>query len=767
MKFFKIWLFVTILLTASTMVSAEIFNFNTPTDNLELNEELGDVVSVIDSLDLSLLSGNTIITDEGTSKSEQYLRFGDATLTLSSPVPKYIESDDDKVTSFLYIASGSSTTTAFFEHELAFNPGLEGRISGTRIPDIEDRTFRIFADDYKVVDTYIDKSSSKIKLTLSTSAITDILREGDLAVYQIGSNKYEILVNSISSTPKSVMLRVNGQDVGPISEDSYYELADDTLLGIRTIITSSGGVSDIVSIFLGAKIIELEDHYNDDSFEEGFSENRNSFSEGMVSIKASVSSEVISLTSIRYRATTNNDIYIPKGKKLSEVIDDKNILLGNWDLKYEGLKSVPETDIILSSSSDTEYDLTFENTDGRIYKVPFYEASGKLGDSSHDLFISESTGISDYEIGISDYLLLSSGSSKNDKSYVLQYISTDTASSQIKFNEVLISGTNPVLGNYNGSGYGAVTVQGMQFDFYVDLVNNNKLAFDLNRDGNIESTDSVDIITKGGAIIDLGTTKSPGNTYTISLTTESSSLEESTTDEVVTLDITGGSMVGISTSSFTNLNIYSSEGVHSGMSNYGVEFIVANANNADPEELEINYPLTQRFADLKLELLKSTADSASKTSSTSVPTNTCSDGIQNGDETGIDCGGSCNDCTQTQNDSTSQDQQAEQEYQDQQSEQSIEESPCSFGCVYIDGEGEDICIKIGEAIDNLFCKAANNLIQQKTNGASCNVSLECISESCDQQKCGKTYGPISTAINIILILLILFSFFKISSKLKQ
>ncbi len=765
MKFFKLGLYVTFLLIASTFVSAEIFNFNTPTDNLELEEELGDVVSVIDSLDLSLLSGNTINTDEGTSKSEQYLRFGDAISTIVSPIPKYIESDDDEVSSFLYIASGSSTTTSFFEHELAFNPGLEGRVSGTRIPDIEDRTFRIFADDYKVVDTYIDTASSKIQLTLSTSAITDILKEGDLAVYQIGSNKYEILVNSISSTPKSVMLRVNGQDVGPISEDSYYELADDTLLGIRTIITSSGGVSDVVSIFLGAKIIELEDHYNDDSFEEGFSENRDSLSEGRVSIKASVSSDVISLTSIKYRATTNNDIYIPEGKKLSDVIDNSNILLGNWDLQYNGLQSVSETDIILSSSSDTEYDLTFENTDGRIYKVPFYESSGKLGDSSHDLFISESTGISDYEIDISDYLILSSGATKNDKSYAIQYISADEVSGQARFNEVLISGTSPLSGNFNTSGYGSLTVQGMQFDFYVDLTNDKKLAFDLNRDGNIESGDSVDLITKGGAIIDLGTTESPGTTYTLTLTTESSSIEEATTNEAVTFDVTGGTIVGISTSSFTNLNIYSSEGVHSGMSNYGAEFIVSNANNADPEELEINYPLTQRFVDLKLELLKSTAESASKTSSTS--TNNCSDGIQNGDETGIDCGGSCSDCAQIQNDSTFQDQQTQQDYQDQQAQEIVEEGPCSFGCIYVDEDGNDVCIKIGETIDKLFCKAANNLIQQKTNGASCNLDLECLSESCDQQKCGKSYGPISATINILWILLILFSFFKIRSKLKQ
>ena len=39
MKFFKLGLYVTFLLIASTFVSAEIFNFNTPTDNLELEAQ--------------------------------------------------------------------------------------------------------------------------------------------------------------------------------------------------------------------------------------------------------------------------------------------------------------------------------------------------------------------------------------------------------------------------------------------------------------------------------------------------------------------------------------------------------------------------------------------------------------------------------------------------------------------------------------------------------------------------------------------------------
>ena len=134
--------------------------------------------------------------------------------------------------------------------------------------------------------------------------------------------------------------------------------------------------------------------------------------------------------------------------------------------------------------------------------------------------------------------------------------------------------------------------------------------------------------------------------------------------------------------------------------------------------MNINYPLQQRFTDIKIELLQMAPETTSTETTTTLPTNTCTDGIQNGDETGVDCGGSCPQCTQEENATINGTLEEGVEEQGIGEEVTLE-SQCSFGCLYIDEEDNVICLKPGETIAGLFCKAANNLVNQKKNGEVC------------------------------------------------
>ena len=151
MQINKISLLLFISILIFPIVSGEIFNYGSPTDMVEIDESFGDVKSVIQSSDLSLLQGSTITTNQGSSTTSQFIRFGDATTSLQSPTQKYIKSTDGEVDSFTFIDSGTSDTTAFFEYELIFNPGLKSSISSSKkLSDFEDEVFRMFADDYRI-----------------------------------------------------------------------------------------------------------------------------------------------------------------------------------------------------------------------------------------------------------------------------------------------------------------------------------------------------------------------------------------------------------------------------------------------------------------------------------------------------------------------------------------------------------------------------------------------------------------------------------------
>ena len=341
-----------LILVSSTLVLAETFDYGSTGDNIELEESFEDILPIISSAELPSLASANIVTDYGSTTQYQYIHFGSATDALQPPKARYIKSDESGVGSFIEILGGSSTTEAFFEYESVFDSGLESTVSTSdNLQDIEDITIKLFADDYIIINSKIDTANSKLTLLLATSAISDTILEGESKVYTIGLNKYEITATSISASPQSIILTVNGVDIGKMEENEYYRLADDTIVGVRNIVTSTGVVSDLANIYIGAKTIELEDTYNDNSFEQGFSTDGSNIAEGFILLKGTYASEVFTLTSLKYRGTNPTPIYISSGSRLSSSVSEQSSLLGNWDIIYNGFKSVTESPVKFESPS--------------------------------------------------------------------------------------------------------------------------------------------------------------------------------------------------------------------------------------------------------------------------------------------------------------------------------------------------------------------------------------------------------------------------------
>jgi hypothetical protein len=768
-----VFLTITFLLICN-VAYAEVLEYKAPSDNVELDEGFEDVLPVLDSTHLSLLKvSKKISTNQGTTEQTQYLRFGNAASALIDPVTKYTESDEGKVGSFIYIQDGHSATEAFFEYEAEFSSGLKSTIStSARLDSFDDITIKLFADDYTIVDSDINQNSEKVSLTLASSSVSDLIAEGETKIYTVDINKYEITAEAISSSPKSIRLRINGQETKTLEEDEYYSLSDDTVIGVKNILVSTGEVKDVATIFIGARIIEIEDTYSDEEFNQGgLSINRESLSDSFVLIKGEMNSNVFILSSIKYRAAPATDLYIPKNKKLSEVIEDSSALLGNWDIYHTGFTTVQTAPFGLNSKSNQEYELAFENQEGEKYYLPFLHSTSGLGDASSDLYIKEAENSSHFLVAIGDYIVLSSGSSRNSRSYALKYNGIDTTNKIVTFDK-LTSPSEQLSATYvtenmpaGTLGEGTLNLPSVSSKFYIQDATGNKLAIDLNGGGNFDGT-SVDVITKGGAIIDLGTTNSISFPYTLEVTTESSAMEEASLDEAVGFQVTGGTEIGINHASFSNIVLKSDSGDYYGMTTYGAEFVLENVNNANPERLTVNYPNKQRFVDVKIELLKG-VDAI--TSITEKQTNNCNNNIMDGNETGIDCGGSCPECKQTPIESSNETNKelgsnlsnnnppASTQSQDQ----------CPNGCIYIDGDEKVICLSKGESINQLYCESVNKLLQQKRNGEPCNNNFECVSNKCEDSVCGKKHSNFSVVINVILILFLLLAVFILFSLFKE
>lgn len=484
------------------------------------------------------------------------------------------------------------------------------------------------------------------------------------------------------------------------------------------------------------------------------------------------------LTNLKYRLTSERDIYVKPGEKLSGHLPNRDGLLGNWDITYEGLTTPVFKEIKFLPVGNNEYRLTFNNKGNHIITLPFItnkDGVFKLGDDDQDLIILEGSS-SNLNVDRNDYFILTNRNDKSGDTHALKYESIEPSASPptVTFYDFSANENKRVSYSANstenlagsgtliaGSGSGAITAT-----VYIGSATNNPLAVDLNGNGNPDGSTVVDIVTAGGGILDLVTLS--GSTYAFNVKTERSQFEEATSDEstALTIESRSGNTIGFTTS-FGTLTAYTTSGHRKAMSNYGALFDMIDPGS-DAETLTINYPQEQVFAKVYVELGAGSSTSVSVSQpSTADP---CQNGVQDADELGVDCGGLCISCAAAGSCSDNIKNQDETGVDCGGAclpcELSANETLCE-GCVHVDAEGESSCLAAGTIIGSLYCGEDTKIRTQKENGLPCEEAYECKIGMCDDGQCGKKITPMILAANIGAIVAVLVLVFMIFHLFKR
>jgi hypothetical protein len=749
---------VLFMLLCTITVSATSIQIKASSDELELGETFGDVVASFTNTEIEELIGGTITT-QGSTNYRQYIRFSG----LSYPTVAYQKDENNVVSDFLYIPRNTGPSNAFFEYELEFEDGLESSIdSDDNLKDLDGEIIHIFNQPLTV--TLATKKSNKIKIQMTGGATSDFVEEKQTKQFSTKDGIYDIEVLSIEDNTKKVKMVVNGETLPDLEKGEIHTLSDGKFIGVTRVLTSGGGTTqDMVEVFVGARVITFTDNnYKDNKFEENVKIDKQKIQGAYVDIQASdVSSTVVEITKIKYRLTSSKDIYVPKDEKLSNHMVESVALLANWDLRYEGLSAPPTNTITFTpSSSDDEYTISFDNKNSNSFSnIPFISNKGgtfKLGNSNNDLIIEENVNIDQ-----NDYFIITSGNTKTGSTYVLRYNSIDTSKNQIKVYDYA-SGSEKTIVYTNSTvpgeiGTAEINVGTVKANTTILSSSGNPLNVDLNTDGDI-TTDLVYIITEDGGILVLESLA--GTTYDISLRTESNQFEENSTEENIqfTIEARSGNKIGIQ-STFSGITTQTSEGDTLGLSNYGVSMTYDDLGGTEAETFSFNYPSKQQFAEVFIDIGASEFSKWAQPTTTITET-TCSNGIQDGDETGIDCGGSCPACdveTATVVPTCTDEIQ-------NQGELGVDcggpctvcpkllDEKCSNGCVYIGQDGLEICMRVGDTTETLYCASDYQIKLKKSNKIACTAGYECKVSICEEGVCGKKITPLSLSLNIIAIL---------------
>lgn len=658
--------------SGATQVSGDSVSMSDGSDMLEIREPVGDVRETLTELDLDGLRGGLVTTNEGSTEYNQYLRFNATDNPISSPLINFTGNDEnvEDVGDYLFVKEGSNENSTFFEYELEFSEGLESDIVSNKLDDLEDEELVILGQVYNVVDTKIDTSNNEVTLDLLGGNVFDTLEEGETKTYTVNGKDYKVEVLIIEdTTPNTVTFRINGKLTDQLLEGETEVLDDGTLVGVSDLINNEAGESgsgDIVEFYLGAHKLELKDtEYGDNSFESRVNIDNENIEDAWARIKINeLDSTTAEIQSIKYRLNADalpgsTDIYAAPGKGVREYLDEPQGMLGDWDIRYEGLDDTGVSVVKLDPSGDHAYKLIFESREGKVYKVPYITNEGgtfKYGDDANELVFMEGhannlnagAATDNYNIGLNDWVVLSNQKTiqfdDTAFTHVVRFDSIDPANQAVRFND--LAGGNRQFTTRVVAGFGGkadLVFGGTTYTAVVDPANTT-VAIDMNADGDIKG-DIINPTINGGGVLRLGPVMGnfsgnetfnnwTGNGLTIgyqaignasnridipfSLVTISENFDENrptsiggttATNEYVNFTITTRSNQELGIASYTSSLNLTNEGFNLkeadtnedhlvGMSDYGVYFDVydPSTGGSDAETLTVEYPLKQRGA---------------------------------------------------------------------------------------------------------------------------------------------------------------------------
>ncbi|MEK6903502.1 MAG: hypothetical protein AABW64_02550 [Nanoarchaeota archaeon] len=567
------------------------------TDQIEINEFIGDVRSAITEDDTNALQSGVISTPGGSTTYEQTIRF-ETTGVLDGKI-LFAENDDNDIDDFLTFFENNIT----FEYAVDFSEGLESELVSSHAVDLEDEDLALLDRTYKI--TEVKTSGNRLTIKLVSGDVPSVLEEGDKKQYLVQEKTFDIEVLVIDDTKREATLMVNGKKVS-LSEGEM-TIINGIGIGVQDLLISEVGEGkDKLILYLGAETIEFEDDdYTDSNFKQSMKVNGKSISNGYTQIKATTATGEIEILSIKYRmkpeGNQGNRIFVGAGKGLRSQLKYPEAMLGNWDIIYNGLSSENAKSMIKFDPSGSTYDLEFENNKGNFYDIPLIaNVNGNLqiGSSNNILHFVESASSSAFTVAQNDYMVLTNRNDKNGVTSIVRYTSINTASKLLHIDELEQGGKTVTYTGTEGTGAaGDLIVNGHTYRIFIGPAPDYKLAVDLNNDGDV-AVDEVNIVTKGGGKLDLGINSTPNNSFNITLTTEKSQFDSAAADEVITIEILkSGSSIDLNLPAQSSLTIETVAGKNLALSNYGITFKQKKDN---PDELTIEYPHSQAVGDIEV-----------------------------------------------------------------------------------------------------------------------------------------------------------------------
>jgi hypothetical protein len=580
------------------------FLFGSGSDQLEINEELGDVHESLTESDLDILAGGIVSTQEGTTEFHQYLRFNN---DITTGKIQFGEDERDFIGDFFYVKEGDH----IFEYELEFESGLETSVSGTSLDDFIDQKIMMLGVEYSIVGA--TKNGDTVTLRLVGGDYSDLVYEHETKTYHVAGKNHQIEVMTIDDVQKEVTLNVDGTMTSQLEEGDVTYFGS-FVVGVGDIfIQEALEGRDAVELYVGGRSLEFKDDTSDSSFSTSFEVNGNSISEAEVRIKGQTISDGFEISSFTYRlradARQGGDVYVPPGFGVREYLDEPEGMLANWDIHYEGLNHQGTSTLIFDPVGNDEYDVTFENIKGNLYSVGLVEnVGGSLTISSHgdSVHFIEGSSTTDFLIDQTDYVVLTNDNDRTGVTNIVRYDSIDTTEKSLHFDDLAEGDkTVPYTGAEGIDAIGDIILSGHTYRVHVGGAPEYRIVIDMDNDGDIDGGET-NIVIKGGGILDLGSTLTPGGNFDMTLTTEASQFDESSSDETLTLTMQDNSgEVDISLPAQSSLSIETDKSVTKALSDYGVYL---EKDSDDPDRLIITYPLSQSLGDVRLVFSSSTSE---------------------------------------------------------------------------------------------------------------------------------------------------------------
>ncbi len=627
-----------------TSVEGDAWKVGSSGDKLEIGETFDEQVSRASSTELKALKGGSISNTKGTAVYEQYFRLAgtpEASAAGTSGTVLYQEdTDSDVVADYAKWANAAK----MFNYSLDFTSSFESSVenasgnadtTGTYLVDFENNVLKLGSKEYTVLTARKPSAalSNGIKLTLLGGDVSDTISEGETKTYQLGGKEYEVTnVIVTDGTTGYTQFKINGVITRTLQNGGTDKLKDGTILGIKKILANEAGdvTGDLVEFTLGANKLELTDNDITNGVVPDSSVvkvNDVSIGDATVIIRGTNDNSTVKLTNILLNLKSDNDYWLPAGKKLSEVLlKEAKLTWGilGLDLLYSGLSNENSEKIEISNAGDDKYALKLTTSSGKVTLPLAWDnssaSSGGLtsalfGDSSNKLKINpvSATDVNG-RVALKEYFILTDSiTSINAHTTVLQYKSADGSTRtdpKISFKDMA---TGETYEKSLTAGSATLTLGGIEYtignasaysaDDFAIIVTGPALGTSRWHDY---------LVTTGGALVRLAAKNNNtavGNTNvtmidhvavtvvnTNKLDTESQpdyinySVGASATDDMVSLSENAG---------VTTLTTKDDSNVKKGMNRYGAE-VTFTSQSSKPQIVSVDWPLNQRLPQVYL-----------------------------------------------------------------------------------------------------------------------------------------------------------------------